>query len=387
MSHPSLANSQSVPVGPSAARAFVPGTFHASRTLTRANFHPASFSFPRLVFTTVDVHKASPQALKVIRGLGVPVSENIGWAASSPSSTSSSPPPSDCSSPSSASSDGQVEPASGPSRRTKQSKAARRKAAGSRTRTKVKASSDVTRPPNCFFIFRQQFTSNVPEAYLEAVKGKQNNLSRIAGLVWQSMSEEEKEPYRQKQEELAREHKLRNPDYQFAPERRAPKKKRVNKTKDFDAAVSAYIGSLHQKKLSEHAIAVEAERFRKEYKAELASASPTGYPARSPVDPPSGAFVDPLYPPGDRTPQPRPAHPVVIDLPPAPTSAPSSASTATSVSSSSAPLAISSVPISPTDPGAYTSQTYAYDQLSFPASESWPIQVSIAHILTSLCVI
>ncbi|KZV74738.1 hypothetical protein PENSPDRAFT_539544, partial [Peniophora sp. CONT] len=77
------------------------------------------------------------------------------------------------------------------------------------------------RPSNCFILFRQQFTkTDKGQTVLETVEGKQNNLSRTAGLVWRDMSEEEKAPWRRLQEKLAREHKLRNPDYQFAPGRR-----------------------------------------------------------------------------------------------------------------------------------------------------------------------
>ncbi|KZV62538.1 hypothetical protein PENSPDRAFT_546133, partial [Peniophora sp. CONT] len=77
----------------------------------------------------------------------------------------------------------------------------------------------VPRPSNCFFLFRKEFARTTEgKAYLKTVEGKQNNMARIAGLVWREMSEEKKKPYRRMQEELAREHKLRNPDYQFAPE-------------------------------------------------------------------------------------------------------------------------------------------------------------------------
>ncbi|VDC02030.1 unnamed protein product [Peniophora sp. CBMAI 1063] len=353
MSHSSLANSQNVPAGPSTA---------------------PPFALPKLVFSIVDVRNASPEALRVIRGIGVPVPENIGWAASPSSSTSSSPSPSDCSSPSSVLSDGGLEPASGPSRRTKQSNDARRKAAGPRARTKT--SSEVPRPPNCFILFRQQFTgSKDGQKYLQTVEGKQNNLSRVAGALWRKMTEEEKEPYRLMQQELARQHKLANPDYQFAPSRRGPTKKRVNKNKDSDIAVSELVANLHQT-LPTDAVVEASERFKVEFKAKRASTSPTGSPARSisPAGTPK-AFADPLYPPGDRTPQPRPAQPRVIELAPAPTFVPSSVP-----ASEPSPSSATHYPAQSTSYYSTQSlQAYSYNATSAPGVQepsSWSAQAT-----------
>ena len=202
-------------------------------------------------------------------------------------------------------------------------------------------------------LFRRQFTKEQGDAYLESVEGKQNNLSRIAGLVWRSMGEAEKAPYRALQEQLAQEHKLRNPDYKFTPERNgvAPKP-RNNKNKELENARSVYVAGLHQQKLPTQVIAELAQRFTENWKAKNTSPSPTSSPARSPIEPPN-AFVDPLYPPGDRTPQPRPAHPVVIELPAAPTSGPSSTSTSAPSPSSALSFEFTySTPIASTEPDA-----------------------------------
>ncbi|KAH9478255.1 Repressor of filamentous growth 1 [Psilocybe cubensis] len=83
----------------------------------------------------------------------------------------------------------------------------------------------IPRPCNAFILFRSKFVSS---AYF----GKdehQNELSRSAGKVWNSMSKEEKEPYRAAAEIQKMEHKAKNPGYRYNPGR-------VERTKSATAA-------------------------------------------------------------------------------------------------------------------------------------------------------
>ena len=71
----------------------------------------------------------------------------------------------------------------------------------------------IPRPRNPFFCFRSQF--------VDANRGRQNNLSKEAALTWSRMSEDEKQAYKDQAVEEKRLHKERYPDYVFKPIRRS----------------------------------------------------------------------------------------------------------------------------------------------------------------------
>ncbi|KAL0579569.1 hypothetical protein V5O48_002449 [Marasmius crinis-equi] len=82
-----------------------------------------------------------------------------------------------------------------------------------------KAKEDyVPRPPNAFILYRSHFwevqKSNPTER-------NHRQISRSAGIKWQSLSEEEKDPWRKLAERRKQEHAEKYPEYKFSPQRKA----------------------------------------------------------------------------------------------------------------------------------------------------------------------
>jgi len=96
--------------------------------------------------------------------------------------------------------------------------------------TSSRRRSDILRPPNPFILYRQEHHSKV----LAEHEGISNTeISKIIGKMWKNESEEVKNKYKEKAQEMKRRHKLMYPDYRFAPRkqeeiRRRKKRKNVN---------------------------------------------------------------------------------------------------------------------------------------------------------------
>jgi hypothetical protein len=92
--------------------------------------------------------------------------------------------------------------------------------------SRKKKAGHVPRPPNAFMCFRSEICQ------LKEVKGAERdnrNISRIAGLLWSNLSDEEKIPY-QRQANLKKiEHAAKFPDYKYAPTSKKAVKKRKTK--------------------------------------------------------------------------------------------------------------------------------------------------------------
>ncbi|KAL5513873.1 hypothetical protein ACEPAG_2634 [Sanghuangporus baumii] len=73
----------------------------------------------------------------------------------------------------------------------------------------------IKRPSNAFILFRTDFVTQgrIPSS----LESHSQNLSRIAGAVWKSMSEEEKAPWKRKAAEVKEEHKRMFPKYEYHP--------------------------------------------------------------------------------------------------------------------------------------------------------------------------
>ncbi|ORX48434.1 hypothetical protein BCR36DRAFT_80997 [Piromyces finnis] len=109
------------------------------------------------------------------------------------------------------------------------------------TTTSSRRRSDILRPPNPFILYRQEHHSKV----LAEHEGISNTeISKIIGKMWKNESEEVKNKYKEKAQEMKRRHKLMYPDYRFAPRkqeeiRRRKKRKNItppeNEKKDEDA--------------------------------------------------------------------------------------------------------------------------------------------------------
>ncbi|KAK0256619.1 hypothetical protein LTR91_003986 [Friedmanniomyces endolithicus] len=95
--------------------------------------------------------------------------------------------------------------------------------------TVSKGGSDkVPRPPNAFIIYRKDWHSTI----LAQNPGVHNNsISVIIGDKWKGESEEVREIYKRKAEDVKRQHELNHPDYQYQPRKPSEKKRRMTKTK------------------------------------------------------------------------------------------------------------------------------------------------------------
>lgn len=89
----------------------------------------------------------------------------------------------------------------------------------------------VKRSPNCFLIFRSEVSSSPKWARLRKSAGvKQCNLSKLAGMLWDKMDEDEKRPYVEMQDQYASQHQLSNPDYVYSPKcRNSPRRRAARK--------------------------------------------------------------------------------------------------------------------------------------------------------------
>lgn len=73
----------------------------------------------------------------------------------------------------------------------------------------------IPRPPNSFMIFRSDMWHK--EKIKPTVERDHRMISRIAGQLWNSMSDAERQPYHHKAEEAKRLHALAYPNYKYAP--------------------------------------------------------------------------------------------------------------------------------------------------------------------------
>ncbi|ORX85587.1 hypothetical protein BCR32DRAFT_229565 [Anaeromyces robustus] len=96
--------------------------------------------------------------------------------------------------------------------------------------TSSRRRNDILRPPNPFILYRQEHHSKV----LAEHEGISNTeISKIIGKMWKNESEEVKNKYKEKAQEMKRRHKLMYPDYRFAPRKQEEirrRKKRKNIT-------------------------------------------------------------------------------------------------------------------------------------------------------------
>ncbi|THU80538.1 hypothetical protein K435DRAFT_620607, partial [Dendrothele bispora CBS 962.96] len=81
------------------------------------------------------------------------------------------------------------------------------------------------RPMNAFFFYRSAMCKD-PDG-VKRVEKDNRHVSRITGLRWRELSEEEKAPFFRMADQAKLEHKKKYPDYHFAPVPRSqPARKR-----------------------------------------------------------------------------------------------------------------------------------------------------------------
>ena len=81
--------------------------------------------------------------------------------------------------------------------------------------TKKKPDNHIPRPPNAFILFRSSFIKN--QHVSTEVETNHSTLSKIIGLTWQNLPEEERQLWHSKAKEALEEHKRKFPKYAFRP--------------------------------------------------------------------------------------------------------------------------------------------------------------------------
>ncbi|KAH9912613.1 high mobility group box domain-containing protein, partial [Epithele typhae] len=73
----------------------------------------------------------------------------------------------------------------------------------------------IPRPPNAFMLYRSHLlkTGKIPKEF----EHRQQNISRVAGECWNMLSMDEKAVWHAEARNALELHKLRHPDYKFAP--------------------------------------------------------------------------------------------------------------------------------------------------------------------------
>ncbi|KAI9059578.1 high mobility group box, partial [Trametes sanguinea] len=73
----------------------------------------------------------------------------------------------------------------------------------------------IPRPPNAFMIFRSELWSK--EKIKSTVERDHRQISRIAGNLWNRLTDAEREPYKRRAEEAKVEHARLYPQYKYSP--------------------------------------------------------------------------------------------------------------------------------------------------------------------------
>ncbi|KAF5327738.1 hypothetical protein D9619_005148 [Psilocybe cf. subviscida] len=81
--------------------------------------------------------------------------------------------------------------------------------------SKKKPASHIPRPPNAFILFRSSFIKS--QAVSTAVETNHSTLSKIIGLTWAGLAEDERKIWFDKAKEALEEHRKRFPGYAFRP--------------------------------------------------------------------------------------------------------------------------------------------------------------------------
>ena len=93
-----------------------------------------------------------------------------------------------------------------------------------------KSSGHIKRPVNCFMIWaceeRQKFYK-----YSKFITNNAQT-SKILGEIWSSMSDEDKQKYKDMADKINKEHKLKHPDYKYNPKKKVKKYKEKQDKKE-----------------------------------------------------------------------------------------------------------------------------------------------------------
>jgi hypothetical protein len=81
--------------------------------------------------------------------------------------------------------------------------------------SKKKPENHIPRPPNAFILFRSSFIKS--QHVSTEIETNHSTLSKIIGITWQSLPEEERQVWHNKAKEVLDEHKRKFPKYAFRP--------------------------------------------------------------------------------------------------------------------------------------------------------------------------
>ena len=90
--------------------------------------------------------------------------------------------------------------------------------------SKKKPEKHIPRPPNAFILFRSFFIHS--QHVSTEVESNHATLSKIIGITWQSLPEEERQVWNNKAKEVLDEHRRKFPKYAFRPQKGAPSERR-----------------------------------------------------------------------------------------------------------------------------------------------------------------
>lgn len=97
-----------------------------------------------------------------------------------------------------------------------------------------KFTNHIKRPVNCFMIWAKLERHNYNKSINNA------DISKILGKKWLSMSEKDKQPYKDMSHQISIQHKINNPNYKYIPKRKDKKIMKEYKIKENKENVIKY---------------------------------------------------------------------------------------------------------------------------------------------------
>jgi len=152
------------------------------------------------------------------------------------------------------------------------------------THSKKKPENHIPRPPNAFILFRSSFIKS--QHVSTEVETNHSTLSKIIGLTWQSLPDEQRQIWHTKAKEALDEHKRKFPKYAFRPvqtkAKGAPSEKRkVREVEPKDVKRCAKIAQLLVKGMKGSELKAAVEEFDKHHVPEVITRFETPITART----------------------------------------------------------------------------------------------------------
>ena len=140
------------------------------------------------------------------------------------------------------------------------------------THTKKKPDNHIPRPPNAFILFRSSFIKS--QHVSTEVETNHSTLSKIIGLTWQNLPEEERQFWHLKAKEALDEHKRKFPKYAFKPVQTkakggTPEKRKVREVEPKDIKRCTKIAQLLVEGKKGHELDAAIQEFDKHHVPEI----------------------------------------------------------------------------------------------------------------------